>query len=154
MIFGWWFLLRCAGGAEFGKQLNFYMSLGPSHVKPHMGLHVVPPRETKNNTLCMIFHEKTMKKTFLWHPLDGPLLYDERQNETRPRPPKKRKLIQYLLHGVPETGLPRPGVLGVGWVTFARSIVGTRRCVGENDGTKVEKITKIIHFDSNFDQNF
>ena len=106
--------------------------------------------------ICMIFHEKAKKnkKTFLWHPLDGPLLYDERQNETRPRPPKKRPLIPYLLHGVPETGLPRPGVLGVGWVTFARSIVGTRRCVGENDGTKVEKITKIIHFDSNFDQKF
>ena len=61
---------------------------------------------------------------------------------------KKRALIQDLLHGVPETGLPRPSVLGVGCLTCARSIVGARLCVGENDGTKVEKSTKIYHFDA------
>ena len=39
----------------------------------------------------MFFHEKTMKKTFLCHPLAGPLLYDECQNK---RSPKMEKLIR------------------------------------------------------------
>ena len=79
-------------------------------------------------------------------------MYDEGQNETRPKAYKKRPLIPNLLHGVPETGLAWPGVLGVGCLTCAHSIVGARRCVGENDGTKVEKTIKIHYFGMNFYQ--
>jgi len=92
------------------------------------------------------FFTKVTKKTFPWTPPAAPLLYDECQNETRPSLHKKRKLIPYIRSGVPEAGLPRAGVLGVGCPTCARSIVGARRCVGEKNGTKVEKNTKIAHF--------
>ena len=100
------------------------------------------------SSYCILFslRKRKQKKTFLWPPLAGPLLYDECQNETRPSLYKKGKVNSYILSGVPGTCLPRPSVLGVGCLTCARSIVGARRWVGENDGAKVEKITKITYF--------
>ncbi len=79
-------------------------------------------------------------------PTGGGVLYDGSQNETRPNPPKIQQLIQYLLHGAPLAGLSRAGVLCVACPLWVRSIGRVRRCVGENDGSRVEKMSKISCF--------
>jgi hypothetical protein len=94
---------------------------------------------------------KTAKKMFLWPPPAGAVLYDGSQNETRRPLFKNRKVIPYLLHGARETGLPRPGVLCVGCLSWVRSIMQVRRCVGENDRTGSEKSTQKSGFECIFD---
>ena len=66
--------------------------------------------------------------------------------QTRPNPTKIWKKIQDLRECAPETCLPRAGVVRVGCPLWVRSVGPVRRCVGENDGTRVEKIPKIICF--------
>jgi len=39
----------------------------------------------KKHDFYMFLSKKRNKKTFLWHPPAGPLVYDEGQNETRPK---------------------------------------------------------------------
>ena len=87
---------------------------------------------------------------FLWPPPAGAVLYDGSQNETRRPLFKNRKVIPYLLHGARETGLPRPGVLCVGCLSWVRSIMQVRRCVGENDRTGSEKSTQKSGFECIF----
>ena len=96
-------------------------------------------------------HNKNIKKTFLWPPPAGAVLYDGRQNERSIELYKKRKINRNLLHGARETGLPRPGVLCVGYLSWVRSIMQVRRCVGENDRTGSEKSTQKSGFEHNFD---
>ena len=92
-----------------------------------------------------------MKKTFLWPPPAGVHLYDGSQNERSTDLHKKRKITRNLLHGARETGLPRPGGLCVGCLSWVRSISQARRCVGENDRTGSEKSTQKSGFENNFD---
>jgi hypothetical protein len=53
----------------------------------------------------------------------------------------------YLLHGAPETALPRAAVLCVGCLSWVGSIAEVRRRVGENDRAGSEKIPKMIIFE-------
>jgi len=94
---------------------------------------------------------KTEQKTFLWPPPAGAGLYDGSQNETRWPLFKNQQLIQNILHGARETGLPRPGVLCVGCLSWVRSIMQVRRCVGDNDRTGSEKSTQKSGFEHNFE---
>ena len=80
-------------------------------------------------------------------------MIDGSQNETRTTVTKKTVVIQYLLHGAAETGLPRPGALRVGCLTWVGSVAQVRRCVGENDRTGSEKSTQkscFKHFSDTF----
>ena len=61
------------------------------------------------------------------------------------------EITRNLLHGARETGLPRPGGLCVGCLSWVRSIVQVRRCVGENDRTGSEKTTQKSGFEHDFD---